>query len=237
MARVPAIETMRHPARRRAGETRVDRLVTMAAGFSLLAAAIHVAVMPEHVHESWLFAAAFGLMAVAQALWGAAILAAPSKLGYGVGAVINGGIVVLWVTSRTVGLPVGPHHWTPESISFADLTATTCELIVVAVAVSLGRSIRPGEPAETVWREHRPRWVDGIAPVWASVPVAVRAGFVLLLVGVVVSIGEHAGSAHGSPAHGGGALIGHLVILAGMVTALAGVFAAGFRSGEKRSVE
>ncbi len=48
------------------------------------------------------------------------------------GAVGNLAIVVVWVASRTTGVPVGPDPWTPEAVGVADAVATILEIALVA---------------------------------------------------------------------------------------------------------
>lgn len=57
----------------------------------------------------------------------------------------NGAIVVVWLVSRTVGLPFGPERLQAEAVGFKDALATYAEaMIVVLVAVLLlSRLSRP----------------------------------------------------------------------------------------------
>jgi hypothetical protein len=38
--------------------------------------------------------------------------------------------VLLWIVSRTVGLPIGPERWTPESVGAIDSIASADELVL-----------------------------------------------------------------------------------------------------------
>lgn len=42
---------------------------------------------------------------------------------------INGGLVMLWTISRTLGLPFGPETWTPEALGLPDIVATAYEAV------------------------------------------------------------------------------------------------------------
>jgi hypothetical protein len=53
------------------------------------------------------------------------------------GAAANGGLIAIWVASRTIGLPIGPHVWMPEPLMAPDVTATVLELLLVAGALLL----------------------------------------------------------------------------------------------------
>ena len=51
--------------------------------------------------------------------------------------------MVVWVISRTSGMPLGPEPWTPERVGAADLIATADELgLAVLVALHLRGSLR-----------------------------------------------------------------------------------------------
>ena len=65
----------------------------------------------------------------------------------------NLGVVVVWVFSRTTGLPIGPDAGQPEAVGVADVTATAFEIALVAGAlVSLGaRHARSPLTPRGVW--------------------------------------------------------------------------------------
>jgi hypothetical protein len=131
-----------HPSRSRT-------ILQAAAVFSLLAAAIHLWVMPEHLQEWWGYGAFFLASAVAQGAYGVALLRRPrrsSLLLLGVGG--NLPIVVLYLLTRTVGIPFfGPHAGEVEGVGVADLSATAAEL---ALVVALGAVLLRGIPRERV---------------------------------------------------------------------------------------
>jgi hypothetical protein len=103
------------------------------------AAAIHFAAVGPHVVEYVPFAIFFVVVAVFQAAWSPAVLAKPSTRLLGSGAVVNAVVVAIWITSRTAGLPVGPHTGVPEPAGFIDVLATAFECVIVAVAFALVR--------------------------------------------------------------------------------------------------
>jgi len=104
------------------------------AGASLAAGAIHAAVVPEHLEETWLFGAFFIACAVFQVGWAAAVAISPSPNVYRIGIVANGAMVAIWAVSRTTGLPVGPEPWTAEAVGALDLVATGLEIVLIALA-------------------------------------------------------------------------------------------------------
>ena len=116
-----------------------------AAALSLVAALIHLWVMPEHFREWWGYGAFFLVSAVAQVLYVPLLLRRPNRtiLLLGVGG--NLAIVSLYLLTRTVGVPYfGPHAGEVEGTGFMDLCATTSEL---GIAVALGGLLLRGLPS------------------------------------------------------------------------------------------
>ena len=119
-----------------------------AAVFSLLAALIHLWVMPEHFEEWWSYGAFFLVSAVAQGLYCAALLRGPRRplLLLGIGG--NLSIIALYLLTRTVGIPFfGPHAGEVEGIGMLDLSATAAEL---ALTGTLGALLLRDLPRERV---------------------------------------------------------------------------------------
>ena len=108
----------------------------VAAAFSLSAALIHLWVIPEHFEEWWGYGTFFLISAAAQGAYAAALLRWPRRplLLLGVGG--NVSIIVLYLLTRTVGIPLfGPEAGEVEGVGFADVCATTSEL---GIGVALG---------------------------------------------------------------------------------------------------
>jgi hypothetical protein len=191
------------------------------AASSGVAAAIHASVIGPHLEESWLFGAVFAVMAVAQGAWMLLILVGPSRRRYLAGAGLNGAVVLIWLLSRTVGLPVGTHPWVAEPVGAMDAIATLAELLAVLGSLVLASRMEPDTSRLS-------------GPPVPSTPI--RVGFALLVSGFAASVVPDASpGAHGFGSHAccGPGLVGHLIILAGMVAALAGVLAVAIR-GETR---
>ncbi len=136
---------------------RSDPRVLAGAAFSAGAGLAHVGATPDHVREFWLFGVFFVTAAAAQITWAGLVLRRPSRVLFRAGLVGNGGIILLWAVTRTVGLPFGPARWTPETIGLPDLTATLCEAAIVAVCLWL------------LWPS-RSRWDNGVGPATAPPP-------------------------------------------------------------------
>jgi hypothetical protein len=103
----------------------------VAATLSTGAAAIHFAVVPEHFSEFAPFGLAFLAVGFFQVTWAPVYLLRPRRAIASVGAVVNAAIVLVWLISRTVGLPIGPTPWTREPIGALDLFATAFEIALI----------------------------------------------------------------------------------------------------------
>jgi hypothetical protein len=116
-----------------------------AAALSLLAALIHLWVMPEHFEEWWGYGAFFLATAISQAAYGAALLRWPHQLLLLLGIGGNLLIVVLYLVTRTVGVPTfGPHAGEVEGVGAIDLCATVSDLaIVLTLGAVLLRNLSP----------------------------------------------------------------------------------------------
>jgi hypothetical protein len=106
-------------------------------------AAIHVAVIPEHVVE-WRAAGLFFASLTAGELFVAgALLARPRRpdVLYAAAA-ISIGPLLLWLYSRTIGLPFGPEPGAPEGVGVPDCMACALEVISLVAVVLLLRPRR-----------------------------------------------------------------------------------------------
>lgn len=149
------------------------------AALSVGAAAIHFAVIPDHLEEWWAFGLFFAALGWFQAAWPIAYLERPSRRLAWIAIVVNLATVALWAWSRTAGLPVGPEPGMPEAVGAADVIATVLELALAvgllgvraaAAAPSAGRS----QPAP---RDHSVRAMD--LAIWALVAVLSTAAIAL----------------------------------------------------------
>ncbi|GAA4413289.1 hypothetical protein GCM10023168_36030 [Fodinibacter luteus] len=111
---------------------------------SVLAGGIHLAVTPEHLEEWWVYGAFFVVVGCFQLALAALVLRRPTWPVALTGIVVNLSVVLVWVVSRTTGLPVEPpeditsHVWShTEGVGPADLAATGAELVVVCLLVTL----------------------------------------------------------------------------------------------------
>jgi hypothetical protein len=105
---------------------------TALAALSVVAGAIHFAVVPEHLGE-WPAAGVFfvGLGAF-QVLWALACLVRPSSRLAWAGVVVNALTVLLWAWSRTLGLPFAPEPGEIEPIGVPDVISSGLEVLLLA---------------------------------------------------------------------------------------------------------
>lgn len=109
----------------------------------VITAAIHLAAVPEHLMEWRLAAAFFVVLSVVEIALAIVVLRSPDRRLLLVGAVVSAASVALWVTSRTVGLPIGPEAFEPEAALTLDMVATALELAAALLFVQLARRSAP----------------------------------------------------------------------------------------------
>jgi len=98
------------------------------------AALIHAAVVVVHFQEYWLYGAFFLGVTVLQAAWAGIVWPRrPSERILWAGIAGNAGLVVLWVVSRTAGLPFGTQADEREQVGVHDTLASFSELALVAL--------------------------------------------------------------------------------------------------------
>jgi manganese oxidase len=119
------------------------RILGMAIALTMVAALIHVLVIPEHFEEWWLYGVLFVLVALLQGFYGVALWLWGGRTVFILGMVGNLAVVVFYLVTRTVGVPFGPHVGEVEAVGVLDLAATISE---VALVVALALLYRLGTP-------------------------------------------------------------------------------------------
>lgn len=142
------------------------------ATLSLAAAAIHFAVGPEHVVEYAPYGVLFLGLAWFQALWAISYVFRSEPRLNVVAVVVNLGAALVWLWSRTLGLPFGPESGVPEEIGAVDVLATIEEVFLAGLLVSLAtRPVR--EAVEQLVLRPRSAWFGAI--FWCAFIVAVTS--------------------------------------------------------------
>jgi hypothetical protein len=122
-------------------ESRVGDLRLLLVAGLLGSAAIHAAVIPQHLTE-WGAAGVFFILLAAAELAVAGLLFVrlqPNLLL--AAAALSLAPLALWLYSRTLGMPFGPGAGSPEPVGLADLAACALEVLTLLVAVVLLRGI------------------------------------------------------------------------------------------------
>lgn len=142
---------------------------------SASAGAVHLAVVPEHLGENHVLGELFLALGLAQLAWAAVATLRPRRVPAAAIASIaaaaagaNALVAVLWLLSRTAGLP--PLIPAREAVGLLDVLATGCEVALVALLVPLLRGPAAAGP------DRGGRTVDaGLAIGAGAVPMTVLA--------------------------------------------------------------
>lgn len=94
---------------------------------------IHAFVVGEHVRVWWLSGVFFLVVAVAQAGCAYRLVRHARPHAAKVGALLSALLIVVWVASRTIGIPFGPDAGQPESVGAFDLISVAAELATVTL--------------------------------------------------------------------------------------------------------
>ena len=108
-----------------------------AAGLLAAAGGLHLAALPGHLNESFVAGAFFAVTAAAQLVGAVLVVTRPSTRT--VQAVVAGNIavLVLWVMSRTTGLPTGGELGMREPFGLLDGLAAAAEILVVVAGLAI----------------------------------------------------------------------------------------------------
>lgn len=139
------------------GSTQLDSSVlTVARCLAIIsgaAAAIHFAVADMHYEEYWAFGAFMVGAALVQIAWSGAALLTSRRWLWATGAVINGGIVAVYLVTRIVGDVIGPTPHEVEPVGFGDALCTVFEALIAVVCLALlaGWQPRPHRRQASTW--------------------------------------------------------------------------------------
>jgi len=132
---------------RRGGGRRTGRapsVLLVAAALSGVAALVHVAVCPEHFREGVVYGVFFAVAAGCQLGWSALVSMRYRTWLASAGLAGNASIVLLWMVTRTVGIPLGPEAGEVERFGVLDLLCGACEIgVVVLCALAIRQHVLP----------------------------------------------------------------------------------------------
>ena len=101
---------------------------------ALAGGAIHLAQVGIHLQEGWIFAGFFLVVGTLQVIAAVLLLIRPwPAVWFWLGIVGSAAVIVMWVVSRTSGLPFGPEPGEAEALGTADAAASLTETITVIV--------------------------------------------------------------------------------------------------------
>jgi hypothetical protein len=119
-------------------------MLGMIAGLSCLAAGIHVSVAPEHFDEWWGYGTFFLVAAVGECALVVLLALRPGAWIVQAGIWTSLATMLMYLVSRTSGIPLGPEKGVVETIDLPGLAATAAEgtLVVVLCMLLAGRQRR-----------------------------------------------------------------------------------------------
>jgi len=113
---------------------RSNTIIYVVSALSLLAALIHLWVTPEHFEEWWGYGTFFLIVTGGQAAYALTLLRWSGRPLLLVGVGGNLAIVILWLVTRTSGIPLfGPHAGDIEEVGGLDLVCTLAEIGIAAL--------------------------------------------------------------------------------------------------------
>jgi hypothetical protein len=104
---------------------------------SAAAAVIHFAVAGAHFRQYWLFGVFMLVVAWLQLMWAAAAAVRPVRWLLWSGAILNAGVVTVYIVTRTAGYVIGPTPHAVEPLGFGDGLCTALEAVVVVACAWL----------------------------------------------------------------------------------------------------
>lgn len=137
---------------------------------------VHAVAVPHHAEENVLFGVFFFLSACVQLLWCTLALLAPTRSLLRWGAVVDVALVVLWATTRTVGLPGLLEG--PEAVGSWDVAAKLWEVVALLCTVALLHRTGTATAHDPRNHRHRRSWL-----VYSFLSVSAAALVVLSLSG------------------------------------------------------
>jgi len=108
---------------------------TLLATLSLIAAVIHLVMVPDHTSESLALGLGFAAAGWFQLTFGIALLVRPARAWLVAGALGNVGFVSVWLLSRTTGLPFGLEGGVAQPAGAIDIVCALAEALVVLASV------------------------------------------------------------------------------------------------------
>lgn len=106
-------------------------------GAGAVAGAVHLAVAPEHWHEAPVYGAFLLAAGLVQLGYAALLVSRPQQGLLVLNACVHALLLLVWVQSRTVGVPIGPAAGVPEHVGPLDSLVALAELVALVATVNL----------------------------------------------------------------------------------------------------
>jgi hypothetical protein len=138
--------------------SRFDNVEVFLLAGLLGAAVVHATVVPELLSQWPAAGIALLLLAVAQVDVALLFLLRLRAVQYVATAVVSAVPLLVWLVSRTVGLPFGPDAGVPQPIGLADAALAALEAATLAVAIAALRSRRSAQESRPGGSQHAARF-------------------------------------------------------------------------------
>jgi hypothetical protein len=162
------------PERARAGVS--GATLALAGALSLLAAAIHVRVAPEHFEQWTGYGAFFVVCALAEVAYLWLLVRRPQNWVLQVGIWGSLATMLVYFVSRTAGVPLGPDSGAVEAVDGLGLTATAAEAALVLLLCSLLPGGARGWTLNALALVGVALWIAALTGVLTPPPQAAAAG-------------------------------------------------------------
>jgi hypothetical protein len=139
---VVGVISLRTTVRRRSersgtpAQLRRSAWVWAAAVAAVVSGGVHLTVIGEHFGESALYGSFFLVLCAVQFGWAGWLLLRPATPVLFAGAAASVLVALLWLATRTVGIPLGPEAGEKEAFGGLDIIASSAEVLVAVFAVA-----------------------------------------------------------------------------------------------------
>ena len=116
-----------------------DAALWAAATTLAVAGLIHAGVASAHFGLAAAFGVFFAVSGALQLCGAVLVLAMPSRLVLVAVAAGSAALVLLWLLTRTTGLPIGPEAWEAQPVGALDLVSSSLELVTVVASMLAAR--------------------------------------------------------------------------------------------------
>ncbi len=134
----PCARDLREEQPRPRSELLAAETATLLIGaLSILTGLVHIGIAAGDVSQSSAYTPLVAMIAAFQLGWAALVIARPSRGALLCGALVNAALILLWIVSRSAGLPIGPQPWVAEPLGSADAIAAAAEAVIMLAASCL----------------------------------------------------------------------------------------------------